>query len=792
MNADSSRFSAQNLLCDMLHVSRQHLAGGWRWLSFLLWSVMICRAAAQQNMVVYDDALENSWADWSWSTTRNFSNNSPVHSGSSSIAVTLTGAYGALSLERAGTDTTAYTNLTFWINGGASGGQLLQVYAEAPLGTSHPAVSLPALATSTWQQFNLSMSALGVANRTDFARFSIQDRSGSSSAPTYYVDDIVLQGIPPPTNILASLAVDAQSNRHAISPLVYGTAFASSNQLLDLNFTINRSGGNNETRYNWLINAHNLDADWYFESYPDSSSVAGASADTHVANSVSANAQPMITIPMIGWMPKLGTNRAILYSYSVAKYGPQTSTDPWLPDAGNGQSSPSGNAITNNDPNDANFPTNAAFQQTYVQHLISRWGASTNGGVPYYIMDNEHSLWQSTHQDVHPVGARMQEILGDILLYAGMVKSNDPNVLVCAPEEWGWPGYFNSGYDIQNPGGNDRALNGGWDYCPWLLYQIQQHDLGTGQRLLDCFTLHCYPAEGNVSSGSDISTSTALLRNQSTRVFWDTNYVDPSWINSIIMLIPRMKNWVASYYPGTRIGVTEYNWGAETNINGATAQADILGIFGREGLDLATRWTTPDMGSPTYNAMKMYRNYDGNKSTFGDVSVSDTVSTNVDLVSSFASVRSSDGALTVMVVNKQLTTTATVTMNLSNFVNAGTAQVWQLTSTNPIAHLSDVSLSGSVLSNTLPAQSITLFVLPAGAVLPPAPPVLSASSMTSSNTFAFTLNGEVGRRYLVQYSGDLLTWYPISTNTLTVGSSNLFFPVPDAARFYRARWGTNY
>ena len=61
--------------------------------------------------------------------------------------------------------------------------------------------------------------------------------------------------------------------------------------------------------------------------------------------------------------------------------------------------------------------------------------------------------------------------------------------------------------------------------------------------------------------------------------------------NNILMLIPRMKGWVASYYPGTKIGITEYNWGAEGYINGATAQADILGIFGREGLDLATRWT---------------------------------------------------------------------------------------------------------------------------------------------------------------------------------------------------------
>ena len=50
--------------------------------------------------------------------------------------------------------------------------------------------------------------------------------------------------------------------------------------------------------------------------------------------------------------------------------------------------------------------------------------------------------------------------------------------------------------------------------------------------------------------------------------------------------------------------------------------------------------------------MEIYRNYDGNLSTFGDTSVSAAVA-NPDYLSSFAAVRSSDGALTVMVINKQ-------------------------------------------------------------------------------------------------------------------------------------------
>jgi hypothetical protein len=44
----------------------------------------------------------------------------------------------------------------------------------------------------------------------------------------------------------------------------------------------------------------------------------------------------------------------------------------------------------------------------------------------------------------------------------------------------------------------------------------------------------------------------------------------------------------------------------------------ILGIFGREGLDMAARWATPAASTPTYKAIKMFRNYDGNRSTLGE------------------------------------------------------------------------------------------------------------------------------------------------------------------------------
>ena len=448
-------------------------------------------------------------------------------------------------------------------------------------------------------------------------------------------------------------------------------------------------------------------------------------------------------------------------------------------------------SITTNDPNDANFSWSAPrFEQGYVQHLMSTWGSSTNGGVKYYIMDNEHSLWFSTHRDIHPIGPTMQEIWGKMLTNALMVKSNDPNALVIGPEEWGWPGYLYSGYDQQWGGVNndfkpsdypDRQTNGGWDYMPWLLNQFHQHDTSTGKRLLDYFTLHCYPQEGNVG-GNAVDSATELLRNQSTRQFWDTNYVDPSWINSVIDLIPRMKNWVATYYPGTKIGITEYNWGAEAFISGGTAQADILGIFGRQGLDLATRWTTPDAGTPTYLAMKMYRNYDGSKSTFGDTSILTTVP-NPDVLSAFGAMRSSDGAMTIMVVNKDINNASPFNAGITNFTAAGSAQRWQLTSTSVITALSNITVTNGILSDTVPSQSITLYVLPGGVA------AFNLQKQPGSNPpgqVNLQLNGQSGVTYIVQSSTDLIHWTPFSTNKLV--SNSMAFSISTSgggAKFYR-------
>ena len=154
-------------------------------------------AAAFTDLSIYTDSLQNSWEDWSWSATRDLNSSSTVHSGSKSISVTMTDGWGALSLHHTDLDTSSYTNFSFWINGGSSGGQQLRVYAETT--DAMPGVDLSPLVANTWQHINLSLAALGVANVANLTRISIQDRSGLV-APTFYVDDVTLTGGPtPPT-----------------------------------------------------------------------------------------------------------------------------------------------------------------------------------------------------------------------------------------------------------------------------------------------------------------------------------------------------------------------------------------------------------------------------------------------------------------------------------------------------------------------------------------------------------------------------------------------------------------
>jgi hypothetical protein len=472
---------------------------------------------------------------------------------------------------------------------------------------------------------------------------------------------VTLMAQNPPTTV----NVDANANKRAINPNIYGIAYGDAHDMTTLNAPLNRWGGNSTTRYNWQIDAHSAGSDWYFETYSDGNGTASGSADAYIATTRSnSGAEPMFTIPMIDFLANLGTNRTTLEGFSVKKYGAQTGADPYNSDAGNGVSSATGTNITGNNPVDTGVSNAASIQQSWVQHFVSTFGTSTvSTGIKYYLLDNEPSLWHQTHRDVHPAPANYQEVYNKIVAYASAIRAVDPNAKIIGPEEWSWWAMYFSGYDQANGASastSDYKTHNQTYYYPWLLQQLYAYKQQTGVSLIDMLSVHCY---NGAPANNDDTLSGQQYRNKETRILWDPAYQDPSWYGDIgingriINWIPTLQAMVNQYYPGLQIACTEYNWGDEANLNGATTQADVLGIYGREGFDLATRWTvakntgtTPTTYYVTYLASQIYRNYDGNKSTFGDTSVSASVA-NPDNLSSFAAVRSSDGALTVVVIN---------------------------------------------------------------------------------------------------------------------------------------------
>ena len=137
-------------------------------------------------MAIYQDSLVNGWNNWSWACV-NTANTTTVHTGSNSIAVTAD-AFEALYLQHAALPTDAYESLKFWIHGGATGGQTLNVVAlESDV--AQPAVPIGPLPAGAWQEIVIPLAQLGIANIADLSGLWLQDNSGTTQ-PTFFVDDV--------------------------------------------------------------------------------------------------------------------------------------------------------------------------------------------------------------------------------------------------------------------------------------------------------------------------------------------------------------------------------------------------------------------------------------------------------------------------------------------------------------------------------------------------------------------------------------------------------------------------
>jgi hypothetical protein len=547
-----------------------------------------------------------------------------------------------------------------------------------------------------------------------------------------------------------ALAVDANAARHPISPEIYGIAsygldatFAKEIQVPNV-----RWGGDGTTRYNWLVDSSNAGFDWYFMGgNGQTTPVPGASADLMVNTYKPANA--LITIPIIPFVNKLSAWNC---SFPVSLYGAQQSTNPYVhpngDNCGNSITS-NGTQLTDNNVYANHIDNTTSLQQQWVQHLVSTFGNAASGGVKFYQLDNEPYGWSNTHRDVMPNGATYPTITQLGQQYAAAVKQADSTALVLGPSD------FTLGGWIGNTGQQGGVFAG-----QYYLQQMAAYDKAHGQRILDYFDEHYY-----------FDTSTPAKQLASTRTLWDPTYNGGTWVeqydfNGPMQLIPRFRGWISANYPGTLLSLSEYSIDSgQKSIVDAIAEMDVLGIFGREPLDFANMWSAPGAQDPIAFAFRMFRNYDGKGSQFGDTSIS-AVSTDQSQLSIYAAQRSSDNAATILVINKT-TGSLSGALTLSNLTLPPTAQVYSYSqaSLTSIAHPSDAMITGGSLSYTFPGYSAVMFVVPSAAAA-------AATTTTTLSASAAHINAGQSVTFTVGVAASAGAT-PAGTVTLLDGSASL-------------------
>ncbi|HYE60148.1 MAG TPA: glycoside hydrolase family 44 protein [Candidatus Kapabacteria bacterium] len=509
----------------------------------------------------------------------------------------------------------------------------------------------------------------------------------------------------PPTNIpAADITFTVNSNnQQPISPYIYGTNFEGNPNSWDgssRNLTFARFGGNRLSTYNWENNASNAGSDWQQQSdgYLGGGDTPGEAVRMRTAMAHNSNAAMLVTVPMLGHVaedkrgdgdvgntPNYLTTR---FEQTVAKKNGALSLTPTLGD-GSVYQDEFVNFIENSFPNAKTDPRKKIF----------------------YSLDNEPDLWSHTHPRLQTQAVTYDGLINKSITYANAIKSVAPHGLVFGAANYGYAGFLH----LQNaPDANGRNFID--TYLAGMKAGEQQH----GKRLLDVMDIHWYPeaqGDGRRIIEDDASPGIAEARMQAPRSLWDPTYKENSWIaNDVtrgpIALIPWMKTKINNNYPGTKLAITEYYYGGGNHISGGIAQADVLGIFGREGLFAANLWHLGNTDHKfIYGGFAMFRNFDGRGSTFGDTSITATTNDN-NATSVYASVDKNNANRIVIVAINKSGSAKTTNIALTHGTQMKQAAAYQLTqnSATPVA-AGTYTVNNNAFQYTMPANSVTTFVV---------------------------------------------------------------------------------
>jgi hypothetical protein len=530
-----------------------------------------------------------------------------------------------------------------------------------------------------------------------------------------------------------------------ISPYIYG---ANGTSVYNAP-TMDRIGGNRLTGYNWETNWSNAGRDWYYQN------------DTHMGNGAPGQAIEG------GLDAAAAANRAIVVTAPINGYVAGDTAGP-ITRAQALDKSRFKEIVPLKETKYPGSSLSLAPNETdgfvFTDEFVNWVEQNKGDATVFYNLDNEPGLWGETlpvgwqpgvptsvqpspqgrtHGALHPYAPTFNELKQKTIDHAAAIKSVNPAAMVFGGVGYGWqdfvslqdaPGAVTS---PSHPGGD--APSGEMHYYEWLLNEVRKEDdarglTAQGKTLMDVLDLHWYPeAQGGgvrISFDNSANPSAALVqaRVQAPRSLWDPTYTETSWITQWgtwqgspgtpgpIKLLERVERDINDFKPGTKIAVTEYNYGGGRHISGGVAQADVLGIFGREDVFAAAMWPIDSGNNSRFTAggFKMYLDYDGasGNGKFGDLSIT----ANTDKIADsavYASLDSNDPSRMVLVAINRTTTDKTTAIEVTHDLRFTSAEVYQLKGTNPNPErVADISIDlVNAFLYTMPALSVSTLVL---------------------------------------------------------------------------------
>jgi hypothetical protein len=355
---------------------------------------------------------------------------------------------------------------------------------------------------------------------------------------------------------------------------------------------------------------------------------------------------------------------------------------------------------------------------------------SSAGGVKGYCLENEPGIWHNTHPLNHPIKATCAEVISKNSSLAKRIKTLDPQAETFGPGmfgfseythlnsqgAWGNPNYYPADWNTYNMSNVVGFNAANYNYITWVCSYLRQMKIASdseGKRLLDGLDIHFYNQGNNVY--------------QDSRSFWDPTYVENSWITNDVIggqplhLVHYLQKAINSYYPDTKLAITE--WGNFTNYNLDAAgiyTADLLGAFGKNNVYMGNYFGRL-MGF-TAGAFKIFRNYNGTNGRFGNTSVQTTSSDNSKITVYSAIQDANETKLNLVMINRSGTPEeVAITLTAGTGISYKTAEVFAMEAGNAgqIIQKDGIStISQNQITYTLPSHSVYHLVFDASEPLP--------------------------------------------------------------------------